>query len=183
MHTTTHVTCTLVISWHTLEYVGKQLGDAAWRFCSVRVTCFLRTSNDLLTYTWLMSDVSKTNIDILDDLTKSFNVLKAYMKSYIQLEMAAIFFSSEPLSKTGYDLEVCHGWLHLHGLTRPVMNWELQNETFLLTVGFEPWIFRLRSERAKPWAIRADKYRAPKGGRTFTWVCYLKSPVPRDGCS
>ena len=30
------------------------------------------------------------------------NVLNANMKSYIPLETAAMFFSSEPLSKTGY---------------------------------------------------------------------------------
>ena len=35
--------------------------------------------------------------------------LKADMKSYIPLETAAIFFSSEPFSKTGYKLGVCHG--------------------------------------------------------------------------
>ena len=36
-------------------------------------------------------------------------VLEADMKSYIPLEMAAIFFSSEPISTTGYELGVCHG--------------------------------------------------------------------------
>ena len=34
---------------------------------------------------------------------------KATEVRYIPLEMAAIFFSSEPLSKTGYRLGVCHG--------------------------------------------------------------------------
>ena len=33
------------------------------------------------------------------------------------------------------------------------------------TVGFEPGTFRLRSECAKRWAIRADKYQSPKGDR------------------
>ena len=49
--------------------------------------------------------------------------------------------------------------------TRPVRNAnrELQNETFLPIVGFELVTFRLRSERAKRWAIRADKYGSPKG--------------------
>ena len=42
-------------------------------------------------------------------------------------------------------------------------NRELQNEKFLSIVGFEPRTFRLRSERAKRRAIRADKYRSPKG--------------------
>ena len=40
---------------------------------------------------------------------------KANMNSYIQLQTAAIFFSIEPLSKTGYWLGVCHGWFHLQG--------------------------------------------------------------------
>ena len=46
--------------------------------------------------------------------------LKANMKSYIQLETAAIFFSCEPIFKTGYWLGVWYGWFHLHGLTRAV---------------------------------------------------------------
>ena len=33
------------------------------------------------------------------------------------------------------------------------------------TVGFETGTFRILSERAKRWAIGADKYRSPKGGR------------------
>ena len=41
-------------------------------------------------------------------------------------------------------------------------NQKLQNEKFLPTVEFEPGIFRLQSERAMRWAIRADKYRSPK---------------------
>ena len=44
-----------------------------------------------------------------------------------------------------------------------IVNRELQNEKFLPTVGFEPGTFLLRRERAKCWAIRADKYRSPKG--------------------
>ena len=42
-------------------------------------------------------------------------------------------------------------------------NPDLRIEKFLPTVGFEPGTFRLRSERAKRWAFRADKYRSPKG--------------------
>ena len=33
----------------------------------------------------------------------------------------------------------------------------------MLTVDFEPGAFHLRSERAKRWAIRADKYWSRKG--------------------
>ena len=42
--------------------------------------------------------------------------LKADMNSDILLQTAAIFFSNELLSETGYWLSVCHGWFHLHGL-------------------------------------------------------------------
>ena len=35
--------------------------------------------------------------------------LEADMNNYIPLETAAIFFSSETFSKTGYSLGVCHG--------------------------------------------------------------------------
>ena len=61
-------------------------------------------------------------------------MLKANMKSYIQLETAVIFFS-----KTGYWLGVCYGWFHLHGLTRAARseNRELQNEKFLPIPGLE----------------------------------------------
>ena len=38
------------------------------------------------------------------------------MNSYIPLQTAAIFFSDDILSETGYWLGVCHGWFHLHGL-------------------------------------------------------------------
>ena len=44
------------------------------------------------------------------------SVLKADMNSDIRLQMAAIFFSDELLSATGYWLGVCHGWFHLHRL-------------------------------------------------------------------
>ena len=61
------------------------------------------------------------------------------MKSYIPLETAAIFFSCEPISKTGYWLNVCYGWFHLHGLTQAARseNRELQNEKFLPIPGHE----------------------------------------------
>ena len=62
------------------------------------------------------------------------------MKSYIPLETTAIFFSSEPFSKTGYIITgVCHGLFHLHGLTRAARseNRELQNEKVLPIPGFE----------------------------------------------
>ena len=42
------------------------------------------------------------------------------------------------------------------------------------TVGFEPGTFRIRNERTKRWAIRADKYRSPKGERILP-ECAIKS--------
>ena len=44
------------------------------------------------------------------------------MNSKISLGTAAIFFSSESLSKTGYCLGLCQRQFHLHGLTRHVRN-------------------------------------------------------------
>ena len=48
-------------------------------------------------------------------------------------------FSSEPFSKTGYKLGVCHGRFYLHGHTRTARseNRGLQNEKFLPIVGLE----------------------------------------------
>ena len=69
-------------------------------------------------------------------------ILKADMKNYIPLETAAIFFSCEPISKTGYWIDVCYGWFHLHGLTRAARseNRELQNEKFLPIPGLDKMI-------------------------------------------
>ena len=53
-------------------------------------------------------------------------------------------------------------------------NGELLNEKFLPPMGFEPATSRLRSERAKHWAIRADKYRSDKGDRILP-VCGISS--------
>ena len=47
---------------------------------------------------------------------------KANMNSDILLHTAAIFFSIEPLSKTGYWLGVYHGCFHLQGLPKAVRN-------------------------------------------------------------
>ena len=83
------------------------------------------------------------------------------MKSYIPLETAATFFLANLYLKQGISSEyvmvdfICMSLLDA--------NRELQNETFLPTVGFEPGTFRIRSERAKRWATRADKYRSSEG--------------------
>ena len=72
------------------------------------------------------------------------------MKSYILLQTAAIFFLSTYLKQgigSVYVMAdfICKGCLELSGTQ---VERELQNEKFLLTVGFEPWAFRLRSEGA-----------------------------------
>ena len=67
------------------------------------------------------------------------------------------FFLANLYLKQGISSEYAK-LTHLHRLTRPVIstNREFQNEKFLHTVGCEPETLRLRSERAKRWAIRAD---------------------------
>ena len=91
---------------------------------------------------------------------RAYLVLKADMKSYIPLEMAAIFFLANLFLKQDISSEYV-----MVDFTWPVRsaNQKLQNEKFLPTVGFEPRTLRIRSERAKRWAIRADKYWTPKG--------------------
>ena len=64
--------------------------------------------------------------------------VKAYMKSYIPLETAAIFFLALFFPKQG----ISSGYvtvIHLHGLTRAARseNRELQNEKFLPVPGLE----------------------------------------------
>ena len=70
---------------------------------------------------------------------KLSNWIKDDMKSYIPLETATIFFLANLFSKTGYWLGVCHGWFHLHELTRAARseNRELQNEKVLPIPGLE----------------------------------------------
>ena len=53
----------------------------------------------------------------------SDNFIKADMNSDIRLQTAAIFFSDELLSETGYWLCVCHGWFHLHRLPLAARSW------------------------------------------------------------
>ena len=51
--------------------------------------------------------------------------LKADMKSYITLGMAAIFFLANLFLKQGISSEYVNGWFHLHGQTRAARseNW------------------------------------------------------------
>ena len=89
------------------------------------------------------------------------------------------YFSSEPLSKTGYWLQnvgVCHCWFQLHALTRPMRsaNREVQNLNFLPTVGFEPATFRFRSELSMRCATTWWYLSSTSMWPCFTSVCYLK---------
>ena len=72
------------------------------------------------------------------------------------------------------------GYSRMGDFLKPMMrvHRELQNEKLLSTVGFEPGTFRLRSERAKRWAIRADKYRSPKGDHIWP-ECAINSYLYR----
>ena len=70
--------------------------------------------------------------------------VKADMKFYILLQVAALFFLSNFYLKHGigsmyvmFDF-ICKGYLELSG-TR--VERELQNEKYLPTVRFEPWTF------------------------------------------
>ena len=78
-------------------------------------------------------------------------LFKAYMKSYILLHMAAIFFLSKLYLQQGIGSVyfmvdfICKGFLELIGTK---VERELQNQKFLPTVGFEPGTFRLRSKCA-----------------------------------
>ena len=86
------------------------------------------------------------------------------------------YFSIEPISLTGYSLRVCHGWFHLQGLPCYIersgtrVERELQNEKFLITVGFEPRAFRLQSEGATTEQRRTD-------------VCRVNKRVPGFNCA
>ena len=106
--------------------------------------------NHLIKYIWVMlpilshfnnklsgvsfPGISKYQLKIIEliyfneNRSYRYETFKADLNSDIPLEMA-VLISSEPLSKTGYWLSVCHGWFHLHGLTRDARsaNRELQN--------------------------------------------------------
>ena len=79
------------------------------------------------------------------------DLTKADWKSYILLQTAAIFFLSKRYLKHGIGSVyvmvdfICKGYLELSGSRAKR---ELQNQNFLGTVGFEPEVFRLRSEDA-----------------------------------
>ena len=125
---------------------------------------------------------------VLDEITVQVWLLqtpKADIKKwYITENGSHIFFLANLFLKQGISSDYVMVYFNLHGLTWPVMsaNRELQNVKFLPTVRFEPGTFRLRCERAKRWAIWADKYRSPQV--TAFYMSFLcKLPVPGGRCN
>ena len=88
-----------------------------------------------------------------------FSVIKADMKSFIQLETTAIFFLKQSISSK-YVIVDFIGMGLLDPWGERTKNYKMKILAYV-TVGFGT--FRLRSEHAKHWAIRADIYHAPKG--------------------
>ena len=102
-------------------------------------------------------------------------LFKANMNSYIQLQTAAIFFSIEPLSTTGYWLGVCHGWFHLQGLTGGVKNANWVRITKLKSLahrGIRTRDLPLTKRARHHWATKADVNRADKSSPGF-YLCYF----------
>ena len=99
--------------------------------------------------------------------------IKADMKSYKLLETAAISYST--FSETGYELGVCHGWFHSHGLIGAVR------------IASRAWITKCKilahsgirtrdlslTERARyHWATKTDANRVDKSSPGF-YLCYF----------
>ena len=108
------------------------------------------------------------------------------MNSYIQLQTAAIFFSIEPLSKTGYWLGVCHGWLHLQGLTGSVKNASWVRITKLKSLahcGIRTRDLPFTKRARYHWATKTDVNRVDKRSPGFTCAIFKNLPVARVRCS
>ena len=118
----------------------------------------------------------------------TFSVLKANMNSYMYmlLQMAAIIFSIEPLSKTGYWLGVFHGWFHLQGLTGGVKNASRVRITklkILAHCGIRTRDLPFTKRARYHWATKADVSLADKTSPTFTCAIFRNLPVARVRCS
>ena len=118
----------LLANWHSetgnnLSFIIENV--ITYSFCNAKsyASCFGMGLPNLNQVQW-----SETSVFQFELFALLAPYLKANMKSYIPLETAAIFFSCEPISKTGYWLGVSYGWFHLHRLTRASRseNWELQ---------------------------------------------------------
>ena len=106
-------------------------------------------------------------------VTFEVRTLKANMNSYIQLQTAAIFFSIEPLSKTGYWLGECHGWFHLQGLTGGVKNASRVRITKLKRhCGIRTRDLPLTTRARYNWVTKTDVNRVDKSSPGF-YLCYF----------
>ena len=125
--------------------------------------------------------------DIFNSLyTNTKSVVKANMNSYILLQMAAIFFSIEPLSQTGYCLGVCYGWFHLQGLTGGVKNASRVRITKLKIpahCGIRTRVLPFTKRARYHWATKADVRLADKTSPGFTCAIFRNLPVARVRCS
>ena len=108
------------------------------------------------------------------------------MNSYIQLQTAAIFFSIEPLSITGYWLGVCHGWFHLQRLTGGVKNASRVRITKLKRLThcwIRTWDLPFTKRARYHWATKVDVSRVNKRSPGFTYAIFINLPVARVRCS
>ena len=100
------------------------------------------------------------------------SIVKADMKVLYHWKRQSYVFLANFCLKQGISSEYVMVDFICIGLPRPVRNAnrKIQNENFLHTVGFKPRTFRLRSERAKRWVIRAKS-------RKYQGVFEVKSRV------
>ena len=111
---------------------------------------------------------------------------KADMNSDILPQMAANFFSFEPLSKTGYLLGVYHGWFHLKGLTRAEKNASRATITkwkILTHFGIRTRDLPLTKRTRYHWAARDDVCRVDRSSLGLTCATFRNLPVTRCKCS
>ena len=75
---------------------------------------------------------------------------------------------------------ICKGYLELSGSR---VEWELQNEKFLLTVEFEPGAFRLRSEGATTGLWGQMSVEGDKSSSGFNYDIFTNLPIAYGRCS
>ena len=102
----------------------RGLNSSLNRMRSWLVWAIIATDQYLLTIFMNTSSLAKVLISLVISLSSFYTILSFYITvkaTLIRLETTGIdnnIFSSEPLSIAGSWLGVCHGWFHLHGLTR-----------------------------------------------------------------
>ena len=128
-----------------------------------------------------------TNIVNLSIIRGKLNMacLKADMNSDILLKTAAIFFSVEYISQTGYWLGLCHCWFHLQGLAWAVKissraritKWKIFAHCRIRTRDL-PLTKRTRYH----WATGTDVCLEDKSSPAFTCAILRNLPVARGRC-